>query len=218
MGTKMAVAFANIFMGEIEKQILNKSADKPLAWKRYTDDVISLWHTSRDVVKKFIEQVNKRHPTIKFMAETSCTDATFLDTTIYKGQRFNNESVLDMRMHFKPTETFQYAFFTTCHPPRPKKGFVKGEALRLLITNSSIKTFEENITTFKKHLLERGYPQNSINTLSEVKFQERTQALLQQNKTKKRILLFITQYHPAVPNLKEILTRKWYLIKQQPLL
>ena len=65
--------------------------------------------------------------------------------------------------------------------PGAKKGFVNGEALRLLRTNSSIKTFEENITTFKKHLLERGYAQNLIkNTLSEVKFQERTQALLQQ--------------------------------------
>ena len=31
MGTKMAVAFANIFMGEIAKQILNESAHKPLA-------------------------------------------------------------------------------------------------------------------------------------------------------------------------------------------
>ena len=41
------------------------------------------------------------------------------------------------------------------------------------------------IKTFKKHLLERGYPQNLINnTLSEVKFQQRTQALLQRNKTK----------------------------------
>ena len=35
MGTKMAVAFANVFMREIEKQILNESAHKPLAWKRY---------------------------------------------------------------------------------------------------------------------------------------------------------------------------------------
>ena len=219
MGTKMAVAFGNIFTGEIERQIRNKSAHKPLAWKRYIDDITSLWHTSRDVVEKFIEQANKHHLTIKFTAEISCTDATFLDTTTYKGQRFNNESVLDIRMHFKPKETLQYTFFTTCHPPGVKKGFVKCEALRLLITNSSIKTFEENITTFKKHLLERGYPQNLINnTLSEVKFQERTEALLQRNKTKKRILPFITQYHPAVPNLKEILTRKWYLILQQPLL
>ena len=30
MGTKMAVAFANIFMVEVETQILNQSALKPL--------------------------------------------------------------------------------------------------------------------------------------------------------------------------------------------
>ena len=31
VGIKIAVAFANLFMGEIEKQILNESAHKPLA-------------------------------------------------------------------------------------------------------------------------------------------------------------------------------------------
>ena len=57
--------------------------------------------------------------------------------------------------------------------------------------------------------MERGYPQNFINnTLSEVKFQERTQDLIQQNKKKKRILPCVTQYDPTVPNFKEILTRK----------
>ena len=70
-------------MGDIEKQILNESAHKPLAWKRYIDDIISLWHSSRDFVEKFIEQANKHHPTIKFAAEISCTNATFLDKTIY---------------------------------------------------------------------------------------------------------------------------------------
>ena len=63
--------------------------------------------------------------------------------------------------------------------------------------------------------MEGGYPQNvSNNTLSEVKFEETTQALLQRNKTKNRILRLVTQYHTTVPSLKEILTRKW----QQPLL
>ena len=67
--------------------------------------------------------------------------------------------------------------------------------------------------------MKRGCPQEFINnTLSEVKFQERKQALFQRNKTKKRILPFATQYHPAVPSAKEILTRKWYVIQQQPLL
>ena len=72
-----------------------------------------------------------------------------------------------------------------CHPSGAKKGFINGEALTLIITNSSIKTFEENLTAFKKHLMEGGYPQNFINnTLPEVKFQQRTQVLPQRNKPK----------------------------------
>ena len=101
MGTKMAVAFASIHMGEIEKQTLNESAHKPLAWKRYIDDIIFLWHTSRsrEVAEKFIEQANEKYPTIRFTAEISCTDATVVDIAIYKSQRFSNESVLDRRTH-----------------------------------------------------------------------------------------------------------------------
>ena len=63
--------------------------------------------------------------------------------------------------------------------------------------------------TFEKRVMERGYPQNFINnTLSEVKFQGRTQDLIQQNKKKKRISPCVTRYDPTVPNFKEILTRK----------
>ena len=36
--------------------------------------------------------------------------------------------------------------------------------------------------------------------------------------TKKKILPFITQYHPALPNVKNILMGKWHLIQNQPYL
>ena len=91
---------------------------------------------------QFIEQANKHHTTIKFTAEISETE-TFLDTNIYKGERFRSNSVLDVRTHFKPTETFQYTHFSSCHPPGVKKGFIKGEALRLFRTKSSKNIFEE---------------------------------------------------------------------------
>ena len=71
MGTKTAVAFANIFTG---------------------------------------------HQTIKFTAEVSETQTHFLDTTVCKGKRFKTESVLEVRTHFKPTETFQYTHFSACRP------------------------------------------------------------------------------------------------------
>ena len=38
MRTKVAVAFANIFMPSVETEIISQSNTKPLEWKRYTDD------------------------------------------------------------------------------------------------------------------------------------------------------------------------------------
>ena len=123
MGTKMAVAFANIFMGKVETELLNRSAFKPLVWKRYIGDIFSLWDISREESHQFIEQANNHHPTIKFTAEIS--EITFLDTVLYKGNRFITESVLDVRTHYKATETFQYTHFSSCHPPGIKRGFNK---------------------------------------------------------------------------------------------
>ena len=109
-----------------------------------------------------IELANLRHPTIKFTAKKSDTETVFLDAVVYKGTRFKEKSILDIKTRFKRTETFQYTHFTSCHPPSVKKRFVKGEALTILRTNSSKTTFEENISNFKKRLIDRGYPQTMI--------------------------------------------------------
>lgn len=37
----------NIFMSAVETEIINKSSKKSLEWKRYVDDVFSLWDTNR---------------------------------------------------------------------------------------------------------------------------------------------------------------------------
>ena len=219
MGTKTAVSFANIFMAKIETEILSKAVSKPTVWKRYIDDVFSLWDISKPDIETFIEQANLHHPKIKFTAEISNTETVFLDTTVYNGTRFKDQSILDVKTHFKPTETFQYTHFTSCHPPSVKNGFVKGEALRILRTNSSKDTFEENISKFNRHLRDRGYPHNLVEKLlSEIKFTRRGSVLKGNNKTQKDILPFVIQYRPSVSNLKQALLKKWHLIQNQPLL
>ena len=82
MGTKIAVAFANIFMAKIEKEILRKGTTKPIFCKRLIDDVISVWNTSRDKIEDFLLKANSFHPTIKFTAEISEIETTFLDTKV----------------------------------------------------------------------------------------------------------------------------------------
>jgi len=215
---KMAVAFANIFMAKIEIEILRQSNTKPIFWKRFINDVISMWNTSRDKTEDFLLKANSFHPTIKFMAEISETETAFLETKVYKGDRFNKESFLDVRTHFKPIETFRYTNFCSCHPPGVTKGFIKGETLRLLRTNSSQFTFEENMSNFKTCLQNRDYPARIVEKhLSEIEFSDRKMLLAQKNKTaQKKILPFVTQHHPALPNLKDTLTGKWHLINNQP--
>ena len=104
MGTKIAAAFANIFMAKIKKEIPRQNSIKPIFWKRFIYDVMSVWDTSRNEIEEFLLKANNFHPTIKFMAEISETETTFLDTKVYKGVRFNKDSILDVRTHFKPTD------------------------------------------------------------------------------------------------------------------
>ena len=88
MGTKMVVAFSNIFMAEFETRLICLSRIKPIEWKRYIDDVFSLCNKSKQDINLFIEQANQVHPSIKFTADISENEITFFDTIIYKGDRF----------------------------------------------------------------------------------------------------------------------------------
>ena len=133
-----------------------------------------------------------------------------------KGDFTTKESLTSAHI-FKPTETFQYTHFSSCNPHGVRKGPIKREAIRLLRTNSSAKSFYEN--NFKKRLRARGYSHNLIEKItSEVKFTERKSALQKNNEVRKKILPFVTTYHPALQNLKNILMSKWHLIQDQPLL
>ena len=86
-------------------------------------------------------------------------------------------------------------------------------------TNSSETAFKTAISQFKTNLIERGYPETLVSTtLAEITFEERKPALQQKRKQDMRILPFVTQYRPSVPNLKQILMQNWHLIQQQPLL
>ena len=81
----------------------------------------------------------------------------FLDTEVFKGPRFAEGKILDVETHFKPTETFQYTHFSSCHPFSVKKGFIKGETLRLLRTNSVNTKFQSLKRDFESRLLHFNY-------------------------------------------------------------
>ena len=120
---------------------------KPREWKHYVDDVFSLWDCNRKDVEFFILFI---YFYFYFL--------TFLDTTVFRGERFIVKSILYIKTRYKLTETFQHTHFTSCHPQGVKRGFINGEAIRLLRTNSSKTTFDECLANFKQRLEARRYP------------------------------------------------------------
>ena len=101
MGTKTAVSFANIFMAHIETTILSRTVFKPTIWKRYIDDIFSLWDiTKPDIESKpssnkqtYITHLSNSRP--KYLSLR-----LFLDTVVYKGTRFKEKYILDVKTHF----------------------------------------------------------------------------------------------------------------------
>ena len=140
MGTKTAVSFTNIFMAHIETTVLSRTVFKPTVCKGYIDEIFSLWDISKPDIEAFIEQANLVHPTIKFTAEISDTETVFLDAIVYKGTRFKEKSILDVKTHFKKAETFQYTHFTSCHPPSVKKRICQRRSLKNP-TNTLLKNY-----------------------------------------------------------------------------
>lgn len=165
MGTKMAPAYANIFMAELEEQLLDSYTTKPILWKRYIDDILCIWPGPPEDLANFIRYLNEAHPTIKFTHECSKKSVDFLDITIYKGERFNTSNVLDVKPFFKKTNKFQYLEFTSAHPKQTFKSLIKGELTRLLRACSDEYEYTKIIEKMYRAFRDRGYPSRLINNV-----------------------------------------------------
>ena len=99
---------------------------------------------------------------------------------------------------YKPTETFQYTHFSASHPLSVKKGFIKGETLRLLRINSVKESFELRKLEFLTRLLERGYPiELAENIFDRSKILITKRGSTEQNKSIWKGFAFITTFNPA---------------------
>ena len=54
MGTRMAPAFATLFMGEFGRKALEGYVDKPFLWLRYIDDILMVWTHGNEKLESFI--------------------------------------------------------------------------------------------------------------------------------------------------------------------
>ena len=76
MGSRCAPTYANIFMGNIEKKILQTGNIQPLFYKRFIDDIIMITRCLQEEIESFLTQMNRANPNITFTHEKSLTSIT----------------------------------------------------------------------------------------------------------------------------------------------
>ena len=126
MGTKMAPSYANLYMGHLEYRFLRETADQPLMWFRYIDDIFFIWTHGEEKLTQFFNHCNTFVPHIKFEQTTSTTNIPILDVQV-----INDKGKISTDLYTKPTDTQQYLNWTSCHPRHTKTAIPYSLALRL---------------------------------------------------------------------------------------
>ena len=207
MGTKMAPAYANLFMGDLEQKLLAQSPLKPLVWWRYIDDIFMIWPHGEEKLNEFVNLLNSSHETIKFTHEVSPSKINFLDVTVLL---HNNNITTDL--HVKSIDTHQYLLSSSCHPNHIKKSIPYSLALRIRRICSTDDNFKQRTNELLEFLCQRGHKRDYVKTQINKAFNvPRKNTLYYQHKKSNDRTVFVTTYNPSLPNFNNII-KKYYPI------
>ncbi|ONI45080.1 hypothetical protein AN641_04885 [Candidatus Epulonipiscioides gigas] len=157
MGKKFSPAYANIFMADWEDGALNKCNKKPILYLRYLDDIFGIWTYSKEEFLEFINILDTHDPSIRLKYTFEDRSINFLDTTVYKGTNFDQDSKLDIKVYFKETDTHALLFKTSFHPKHTYKGLIKSQLIRFKRICTQQEDFKEAVKILFNSLRKRGY-------------------------------------------------------------
>ena len=152
IGTKFAPPYACIFMYHIETEFLKTQDIKPWFWKRFIDDIFFIWTESEESLEKFLEDLNKFHPDLKFTYEKSKEKVSFLDVVIKI-----KEGRLITDLYCKPTDGHQSLHYDSCHADHIKRSIIFSQKLRLKRICSEKNDLNVHVEDLKIWFRKRGY-------------------------------------------------------------
>lgn len=213
MGTKCAPTYASLFMGRFEERhILPRIRDRVLLYVRYIDDLLMIWRDSEEELIKFLEELNKIHPTIKFEYEYSREKVNFLDTTI-----INSGTRLVTTLYTKPTDRKAYLHCKSYHPVSTKKAIAYSQATRLRRICTEDNDFRMHAKKLQTDLEKRGYNPREIEAgIERAANVERSSLLTYREKTNRRRTPLILTYNRKLPNLRSVLEETWSHLQINP--
>ena len=160
MGSRIAPPLAIIFMGALEKKILDSARLKPDIYMRYIDDVVGVWTHGEDKLKEFFEELNSIHPTIKFTIETTVKTGSiaFLDTTI----SIRPNGSFSTELYIKPTSAGIIMHFESAQPISTKRAVLNSQVQRAIRVSNNEAARQRSIHLITDLFKNSGYPTHII--------------------------------------------------------
>ena len=201
IGTKMAPAYANLFMDELERRLISQARVKPYVWLRYIDDVFMIWTGTEEELREFLSFINEAHDTIKFTWNWSRESINYLDVQV-----INNSGKIETDLYAKKTDKHQYLYYTSCHPRKCKESIPYAQAMRLRRICSTMEAFERRAKDLTDFLVARGYKRRYIKQqIHRARLVARKDALAPRSNERKDRIPMVVTYHPGLPNIGGIL-------------
>ena len=160
MGTACAPTYANIFVFQLEKNIMHEFADSLAFYRRFLDDIFA--YISADAADRFMARMNSLHPKLRFEFSTHPTEIAFLDLTIFKGERFHADGRFDLRVHQKKMNLYLYIPYLSYHTDATKRSFIQTELMRYIRNTSAQADYNSLKAVFYQRLRDRGYPHSFL--------------------------------------------------------
>ena len=166
MGSPLGPVIANIFMSELEGELVPQLNDKMSVWLRYVDDTFTF--LKEEEIENVKTVLNNFHPKIKFTHEIENeNNLSFLDVCINR----NGDNSFSTSVFRKPTDTNVYVHWKAHAPKIWKIGTLKGLFRRAFIISSSDTNLKNEINFLKDVFMKiNKYPKAVVeNTLKSVK-------------------------------------------------
>ena len=164
MGTKAAVVCANLVVAYLEMKMF---ALLPTIYPqdivdfiirnyfRFLDDLFYKWLKNFDITK-FYEVFDSLDPDLKFIFSLLSTQENYLDIRFHI---INNK--LEMDIYRKPTDSFNFLHYHSCHPKHTRDNIALSLAKRIVrIVSLDI---DKRLNELKGHLISCSHPEQSIN-------------------------------------------------------
>ena len=145
-----------------------------------------IWNGNTEELILFIDELNKKHKTIKFDYKISTKQIEFLDTMVYGDQQHKIQKAIFR----KPNDQQTYFHAQSNHGKSLKDSIPYSQALSIKTICLTTTEFNKNCDIITKKVRERGYPKNLVNEqVHKVKNMKRKQLL----STNKRIIRIVSQ-------------------------